>query len=451
MNGSNILEILETGTYKVFYPENVGREGLFINLQAFFVAWLGNNAFALRVPAALIGTLTVWGVYLLGVELFSVPTGLWGAFFLATSFWHLLFSRTGLRAICGPLFLVWSLYLLLVGLRRAREDKSSTAAMAVAGVVYGLGFHTYISYRLTPVLVLGVLLWAGKSLWKKSLPFVVSAAIVAAPLAWYFLNHPDQFSNRAGQVSVWRTDHPYSELVTNVWKTGLMFFMEGDRNWRHNYGGRPELFWPVGILFAIGIALAFVAFCKRERFFPYALLTAMIVVAAIPAVLTDDGVPHALRSLMMVPAVVLLAGYAAEWAYGHAPKSVGIAAALILGVLCIQHAFHTYFDLWANDSHLPPNYCASIVKLAEQYNAIPPQDRGYIAVTSTGPSANGIPVMFQPFVYLTHSYTARQQQETNIHYVTPETYRPTAPGSSFCQQVQGSMPGVRVACVNLRF
>src|SRR4051794_33622920 len=34
MNGANILEIHETGRYQIFYPENNGREGLFINLQA---------------------------------------------------------------------------------------------------------------------------------------------------------------------------------------------------------------------------------------------------------------------------------------------------------------------------------------------------------------------------------------------------------------------------------
>ncbi|MEK7151084.1 MAG: hypothetical protein AAB784_00005, partial [Patescibacteria group bacterium] len=34
MNGNNALEAIETGNYKVFYSENNGREGLFINIQA---------------------------------------------------------------------------------------------------------------------------------------------------------------------------------------------------------------------------------------------------------------------------------------------------------------------------------------------------------------------------------------------------------------------------------
>src|SRR3954470_4976051 len=42
MNGSNILQILESGKFQVFYPENMGREGFFINLQAIASYFLGN-------------------------------------------------------------------------------------------------------------------------------------------------------------------------------------------------------------------------------------------------------------------------------------------------------------------------------------------------------------------------------------------------------------------------
>ena len=112
MNGSNILEILETGRVQVFYPENVGREGLFINIQAPFVYWFGNTPWALRIPSAIFGVLTVWGVYLLAGEMFSTSIGLLAAFFVATSYWHMHFSRVGLRAICAPFFLTWGLYFL---------------------------------------------------------------------------------------------------------------------------------------------------------------------------------------------------------------------------------------------------------------------------------------------------------------------------------------------------
>ncbi|MBI2052958.1 MAG: hypothetical protein HYT34_01810, partial [Candidatus Ryanbacteria bacterium] len=55
MNGNNASEALKTGDFKIFYPENNGREGLFINLQALSVGLLGHSAFALRLVSAIFG------------------------------------------------------------------------------------------------------------------------------------------------------------------------------------------------------------------------------------------------------------------------------------------------------------------------------------------------------------------------------------------------------------
>jgi uncharacterized membrane protein len=109
MNGSNALEAITTNRYHVFYPENNGREGLFINLQAQFLRILiplNNNLpepWMLRIPSTLIGSLTILGIYFLGKELFSRRVGLFASLFTATSFWHLNFSRIGFRAILAPL------------------------------------------------------------------------------------------------------------------------------------------------------------------------------------------------------------------------------------------------------------------------------------------------------------------------------------------------------------
>ncbi|MGA9770017.1 MAG: hypothetical protein WBV94_13325, partial [Blastocatellia bacterium] len=43
MNGNNAMEAIATGSYKIFYPENNGREGLFINIQALFLNALGRR------------------------------------------------------------------------------------------------------------------------------------------------------------------------------------------------------------------------------------------------------------------------------------------------------------------------------------------------------------------------------------------------------------------------
>ena len=43
MNGNNAIQAIQTGDFKVFYPENNGREGLFINIQALFLKFFGVN------------------------------------------------------------------------------------------------------------------------------------------------------------------------------------------------------------------------------------------------------------------------------------------------------------------------------------------------------------------------------------------------------------------------
>jgi len=79
MNGNNALEAISTGQYKIFYPENNGREGLFMNIQAVFLKILMplfNNApepWMLRLASAFFGILTVLGIYFLAKELFKIP------------------------------------------------------------------------------------------------------------------------------------------------------------------------------------------------------------------------------------------------------------------------------------------------------------------------------------------------------------------------------------------
>ena len=78
MNGNNIVEAMEQRDLKVFYPENFGREGLFINIQGGFIRHIGlispighiYEPWVLRLPSAIFGILTVLGLYFLTKKLF---------------------------------------------------------------------------------------------------------------------------------------------------------------------------------------------------------------------------------------------------------------------------------------------------------------------------------------------------------------------------------------------
>src|SRR3989344_7806103 len=146
MNGNNGVEAWETdppaGGFKVFYPENNGREGFFINIQAISIYIFGNEPWALRGVSAIFGILTVLGVYLLTKELFpeNRKIALLSAFLMATSFWHINFSRIGFRAITAPFFLTWAIYFFIKALKQSDGNteyrRSSHIINSILGGVF---------------------------------------------------------------------------------------------------------------------------------------------------------------------------------------------------------------------------------------------------------------------------------------------------------------------------
>ena len=98
INGNEALESLKTGNFKLFYPENNGREGLMMWLIALSFSIFGVSIWSIKIVAAIIGIFTVLGLYLLNKELFNNPTiqqsnnyrsnleFLFGYFFLAHQF-----------------------------------------------------------------------------------------------------------------------------------------------------------------------------------------------------------------------------------------------------------------------------------------------------------------------------------------------------------------------------
>ncbi len=443
MNGSNALEALRTGHFEVFYPENNGREGLFMNIQALFVQTLGNEPWVLRLPSALFGILTVLGVFLFMRELFreeqrAHTIALFAAFFLATSFWHINFSRIGFRAITASFFLVSSLYFFLRALRESARPQFSILNSLLSGIFFGGGFYSYIAFRAMPLLFLLFIPFYRKrpNFWRITGIFIATVFIVAAPIGWYFLKHPADFFGRTTQVSVTAAPHPLRDLALNTVKTLGMIDIRGDGNWRHNLSGRPEVFWPVGILFWLGICLAFMKGKRRERF-PFLLLGGWFILALLPVVISDEGIPHALRSILLIVPIMSFAAVGADWVYGkmllhfhHRGERIAIRAvtALFL-VLLASEAYHTYFVLWAKNPEVQGAFSADYAATAYEIRALPEETPKYVIVTAGGGTvalrdpfdANGathqVPIPAQTVMFLTDSFSPERQMERNIHYV----------------------------------
>src|SRR5262249_55734678 len=158
-------------------------------------------------------------------------------------------------------------------------------------------------------------------------------ALMILPIAIYFLRQPQAFLGRAAEVSIFQTEHPVISLANSFWKTFWMFFVKGDAQWRHNVSSRPELFLPVAIFFAGGLVLAIWAVI-RHRDFGHIVTIGLLMVAGLPSILSAQGMPHALRSILLVPPVFILAGAAAHqsWIYAsaHLPWPITASAATVL-------------------------------------------------------------------------------------------------------------------------
>jgi len=460
IDGNNAAEVAATGHYQTFYTEDNGREGLYVNVIAalfqFFHA--PHEPWVVRLPAAIAGVLTVLGLYLLIAELFGSGAGLLAAFLLATCFWHINFSRIGFRAILAPLLLAWTIWLLIKAFKAAKGSAAAWWYAIVAGIVYAAGFYTYIAYRVTPLLLLLFIPFYKKypDFWKRALVFVVAAFIVAAPIGWYFVKHPSDFFGRTSQIAVTNAGNPIGDFALNTVKTLGMFNFHGDDNWRHNVSGAPELFFPVGIIFIIGVILALSWLWKHWRehvrhdgttlgtpsLFGLLILFVWFILALLPAALSDEGIPHSLRSILMLPPAIVFAAFGGIWCYGFMKKHWGVSAAVTIAAVFFAStaafAYVDYFVTWAQNPNVPGSFNADYVTIGRAINALPVSEPKYVIVSAGGVPIRGIPTPVETTMFITDSFTTSTQTAKNIHYLLPTQEN----------QIPSSTPGTDIFVIN---
>ncbi len=443
INGNNALEALKTappsGGFKLFYPENNGREGLFINIQALSIAIFGNQSWALRLVSALLGVFTVLGIFFLTKELFRKNLGasservaLLTAFLLAVGFWHVNFSRIGFRAIMVPFCLVWCFALLFVALR----TKKIIPAIA-SGIFFGLGFHTYIAFRFAPIIALIPIFFgrrlAGdwkdkkdKNYWKILIIWLAVTFLIALPMGLYFLKNPADFFGRTGQVSVFQQANPISSFLKSIGKTLLMFNVAGDCNWRHNLACWPQLEPLTGLGFLIGLGWLIKNLLKKHSVkITSAFILTWLFAMSLPAILTSEGLPHALRAIGLIPPAFILAGLGLNLIWNWLEKQFQnkrAAGAVIIGLLIIIMIFEgwRYFGLWAKNNNVQLAFNQTSKEIGNYLNDQSTGIKKYVLVNNDGELVHGIPMPSQTVMFLTNTYLAADQGAKNIFYLTPE-------------------------------
>lgn len=460
MNGSNALRVLETDEPKIFYPDNNGREGLFINLQAISVAVFGNEPWALRLVSALFGIGTVAGVFFLTRALFYSYAGklVFGlrpdeamaaaaSFFTAVSFWHMNFSRIGFRAIMAPFFLVWAVAFLWIALRSERWQVQRRLMIA-GGAFFGLGFHSYIAYRVSPLLLVAPFFLAirNKKLWAGIGVFLAAAAFAALPIGFYFSAHPADFLGRTEQVSIFASDAPVYDFLANLGKTLQMFWFRGDHNSRHNLPGSPELWWPIGILFVIGIVMSVWDLARRKNAAAHSMLWVWLLIFSLPVALSSEGLPHALRAIIMIPPVLILSAYGfwriIEWveqwflhqeaarpSFRSQLRRIRWELGLLLLVFFAAHAISTYTQYFVRWASMPDTYRAfsgPSVEIARWLRTVPSEVPKYVIVNASGiptmppdggTDAKKAPMPAQTIMFLTDTWPQKNREAQKLTYV----------------------------------
>jgi len=314
-NGLDAVDVL-AGDVPLYFAANNGREPLFIYMIALSIGVLGRSPFALRLPAFFVGALTVAATGAFGRTLFSRRVGLIAAAVLAVTLWHVHLSRVGFRAVLLPLLSVLAAWQATHGVRTCRLGH-----WMAAGGLYGLSFYTYTASRFTPVALgaFGVyLLLVRRRFWSGSVGRGVAIAagtalLTVLPLAVVTVLHPAMVLGRPGQVSILdpaiHGGDFWGELFRQFWRTLGMFFVRGDRIWRHNVPWRP-IFDPIlSVAFVIGLVVVL----RRARSDAAGgFLLVWIGAMAMPTFLAEDA-PHFLRSVGVLPFAAFLPALGIDW------------------------------------------------------------------------------------------------------------------------------------------
>ncbi len=527
VNGTNALDALKTGQFKLFYPDNNGREGLFINLIALSFWLFGASIWAIKVVPAIIGVLTVLGLYLFAKQLFSYLNrakaellALFSAFFISVGFWHVNFSRLGFRAIMVPFFLVWSFYFLFKAVRATRicglhaddADKSELGTcpsslttilyFILAGLFFGLGFHTYISYRLAPLILLPIIFFETITYWPQfkillaqHLPiktllkrvyitdgwwrwdiFFAVVIIAALPMILYFAYHPQDFIGRAGQVSVFSAASPLKELFISTGKTLGMFNVWGDCNWRHNYACQPILLWPVGLLFVVGFFYSIVNVLKFPNYKAkrWPLLAAhwtllfWFFAMLLPSILSMEGLPHSLRSIGAITPVFIFAGLGLFLISNilknlYAKKCAKFFTLYLLLFLFLSSLayieFNKYFLDWGQKKEVKDEFTQRLVNQANYLNSLPDNIIKYIMVNEGGvpvPYPDGIPMPAQTIIFLSYGkpnikYSLPSQNSQILISSKPTVLLPLRYDGDLFSQLKEKIPDGKIEEINKEF
>jgi hypothetical protein len=389
VDGLDALQLIQSRWLTPFLQNNFGRESLFLYIQGLLLQVIGPSVFSLRFASAVVGTLTIPLMYVVGrqmaLKVRDVPpcvtrvvSGLLAAAGLTVCYWHVFFSRQALRAILLLPLLLSVVWLLGRADRMlSRGDRGGWSRLALAGVLLGISQYVYLAARLLPVLFfLWTLVWllgGGRTRASRAVGMALfwgGALVTALPLAVYFVNNPHAFGARTAAIAVFNTESPTATLAANLWH--LIVLHLGCGSWLARW---PSLDPVIGLGLAVGMVVGIHRIIRGRS---ASLGLAWLSLGWVPVLLSRqdwDATTTVLRGIAAWPAVCLVAAWGWTVLIGLAHRMsilkrspggrrTGVAATLAAVAVVVVGSgavsAHNYFAVWASAYDRPDGYSRPI-------------------------------------------------------------------------------------------
>lgn len=324
--GYNAYSILKTGKdeFGRFLPISIRsfedyKPALYTYLTVPMVYLFGLNEFAVRLPSAILGVLTVLVVYFLIREIFhSRKTAYLVSLFLCISPWHLQFSRVAFESNVGLFFVLLGILFFIKGLEKG-------IYLILSAVVFAVSFYAYHSPRLiVPILLAGWAVYFRNYLWLKRKYVLVACfagILLSAPfIIEMFGKGKARFSSVTVLVSEDNLKDSISDIEYDLSRGNTLgrffhnrrviyflaitkgyldhfnlnfLFLEGDAPLRHHAMDMGMLYIWEALFIVIGIIQIFK---YKNRFLIFWWFLAAPAASAI-----TTGTPHAVRALLYLP------------------------------------------------------------------------------------------------------------------------------------------------------
>ncbi len=274
-----------------------------------FVALLGLNEYAVRLPAALAGCGAVLAVWLLAYRWWGMRAVFFVALFLAFSPWHVLLSRWANQSILLTLWIPLGVY----AFDRFVDAERPNAKFLWGGLTslaFALALYTYAPARLfVPLLLIGlvVLSFHSTGRWSWHVYPLCLIGLLTIPLAHHVLFESGESALRFrvisifGASTVWEMMYLFVKNYLAHLSPGFLFF-GGDSNPRHSIGFPGQIQIYLLPLILLGLWHCFRRRGRTERF-----LLLWFFLFPVAAACTVEGIPHALRSVFGLPVLQLMA------------------------------------------------------------------------------------------------------------------------------------------------